>query len=106
MVRASRYRPYNKEDKEFAMKANAACESALVKFALKYPGTREAFPWGERVIKVGGKGFVFIRFDDDGLSLGMKLPFSNKAALKHSFTEPTHYGLGKHGWVTANFKPD
>ena len=31
----------------------------------------------------------------------MKLPQSNGKALALKYTEPTHYGLGKSGWVTA-----
>ena len=38
----------------------AAEERALRAHALAYPGAREAFPWGERVVKVGGKVFVFL----------------------------------------------
>jgi len=35
-------------------------EAALRTFALKFPGAREEFPWGERVVKVGKKVFVFM----------------------------------------------
>ena len=31
----------------------------------------------------------------------MKLPHSAAEALELPGIEPTHYGLGKHGWVTA-----
>jgi len=33
----------------------------------------------------------------------MKLPVSGRWALTFSFASPTHYGLGKHGWVTSRF---
>ncbi len=39
-------------------------------------------------------------------SLSFKLPKSNKAALKNDYAKPTHYGLGKHGWVTVTFDMD
>jgi len=72
--------------------------------ALCYPGTDEHFPWGETAIKVKGKSFLFMRADDDVLSLSVKLPQSREDALALPFTEPTHYGLGKSGWVTSSFK--
>ncbi|MEK6371314.1 MAG: MmcQ/YjbR family DNA-binding protein [Acidobacteriota bacterium] len=74
--------------------------------ALCYPGTDEHFPWGETAIKVKGKTFLFMRSADDELSLSVKLPQSREDALALPFTEPTHYGLGKSGWVTSSFKRD
>ena len=78
-------------------------ESALRIFALGFPETREDFPWGERVIKVGKKVFVFMGLGDGGLSLSVKLPESHNVALMLPFAEPTGYGLGRSGWVTARF---
>jgi len=80
-------------------------ESAIRRIALAYPSTREDHPWGETAFKVKDKAFIFMRCDEDGLSIGMKLPQSNAEALDYSFCEPTHYGLGKSGWVTATFSP-
>ena len=80
-------------------------EAALRDFAMSYPEAHEDFPWGERAIKVKGKAFLFMRGGDSGLSLSTKLPVSNAAALTLPFAEPTHYGLGKSGWVTATFAP-
>ena len=37
-----------------------ANQMALRDFALRYPETHEDFPWGERVIKVKGKVFLFL----------------------------------------------
>ena len=76
-------------------------EAELRDFAMKYPGATEDFPWGERAIKVNGKAFVFMRASDDGVSLSVKLPQSRDMAVDFPWAEPTHYGLGKHGWVTA-----
>jgi predicted DNA-binding protein (MmcQ/YjbR family) len=75
----------------------------LLKFALAYPGAWEDHPWGETVAKVKAKVFVFFGMSDDGLSLSVKLPDSGTFALGLEWTEPTHYGLGKAGWVTARF---
>jgi predicted DNA-binding protein (MmcQ/YjbR family) len=80
--------------------------AALRGFALGYPGAREDFPWGERVIKVGKKVFVFMGMaDGDGLGLSVKLPASGPMALLLPFATPTGYGLGKSGWVSARFAP-
>ena len=76
-------------------------ETALRKQAMAYPEVTEDFPWGHRALKVKGKAFLFLSLDEEGLSFSMKLPVSGASALTLPFTEPTHYGLGKHGWVTA-----
>jgi predicted DNA-binding protein (MmcQ/YjbR family) len=81
-------------------------EEALRKQALGYPEVHEDFPWGESLFKVRKKGFLFMRLDEKGGSLGLsvKLPQSGASALMLPFAEPTGYGLGKAGWVTASFK--
>lgn len=84
-----------------APKGNAV----LREFALGYPGAHEEFPWGERVVKVKGKVFVFLGRDEDGLGLSVKLPQSRFMALALPFTSPTAYGLGKAGWISADFGP-
>ena len=78
-------------------------ESALRDYALGFPEATEEFPWGERAIKVKGKAFLFMRADDGEVSFSVKLPHSRFFVLDLPNTEPTHYGLGKHGWVTARF---
>ena len=78
-------------------------ENALRAFALKYPGAAEEFPWGERVIKVAGKIFVFLGIFEERLRVGVKLPVSSEMALTLAFVTPTGYGLAKAGWVTATF---
>ena len=76
-------------------------ETALRKQAMAYPEVTEDFPWGHRALKVKGKAFLFLSLEKGELSFSMKLPTSGAAALTLPFTEPTHYGLGKHGWVTT-----
>ncbi|MEZ6189002.1 MAG: MmcQ/YjbR family DNA-binding protein [Planctomycetota bacterium] len=71
--------------------------------ALGYPETYEETPWGERVVKVRKKVFVFVGEHDGGLSFTAKLPVSGAMALQLPFATPTGYGLGKSGWVTARF---
>jgi len=78
----------------------------LLDFALTYPDAHEDHPWGETVVKVKRKVFVFLGHPaDGGLSLSVKLPQSNLFALDLPFATPTGYGLGKSGWVTARFGP-
>ena len=70
--------------------------------ALTYPGAHEDFPWGESVIKVNGKVFVFLGMTEEpGASFCMKLPHSGDIALSLPFFKPAGYGLGKSGWVQA-----
>ena len=71
--------------------------------ALGFPGAWEDFPWGESVIKVGKKVFVFLGRSGDALSVSVKLPSSNLLALDLPFASPTGYGLARGGWVTARF---
>jgi predicted DNA-binding protein (MmcQ/YjbR family) len=81
-------------------------DAALLReFALKYPGAREDFPWGERVVKVRDKVFVFLGRGDEEVGVTVKLPSSGLMALGLPFASPTGYGLGKSGWVTARFGP-
>jgi predicted DNA-binding protein (MmcQ/YjbR family) len=80
-------------------------EVALRKHALEYPLAREDFPWEHSAFKVKGKVFLFMGWDKEKLGLSVKLPQSGKAALQLPFASPTRYGLGKSGWVSAQFKP-
>ena len=79
-------------------------EAVLREHALSYPEAREDFPWGERVVKVASKVFVFLGRAEGGLSMSVKLPGSATFALGLPFASPTGYGLGKSGWVTARFE--
>ena len=85
--------------------AHTAKQVALLrKDALSYPEAHEDFPWGHSAFKVKGKAFAFLHADADGFSISVKLPESNALALHLPFAEPTGYGLGKSGWITARFK--
>ena len=79
-------------------------EAALREHALSFPEAREDFPWGERVVKVASKVFVFLGRAEGGLSMSVKLPGSATFALGLPFASPTGYGLGRSGWVTARFE--
>jgi predicted DNA-binding protein (MmcQ/YjbR family) len=80
-------------------------ELELRDYAMTFPEATEDHPWGHRAIKVKGKSFLFLGGEKDvkELSLSVKLPSSRDIALDLPFAEPTGYGLGKSGWVSARF---
>jgi predicted DNA-binding protein (MmcQ/YjbR family) len=80
----------------------ASFAKRLRDYALGFPETSEAFPWGESAFKVKGKTFVFMRLDGDELSFSVKIPHSRSKALALPGSEPTHYGLGAKGWITLS----
>src|SRR5438132_8956994 len=83
------------------MKPSAAWK-ALKRYAAEKPGAWEDHPWGETVYKVAKKVFVCLGHRDNGYGLSCKLPDSGEAAITmFSFAEPSGYGLGKAGWVSA-----
>jgi len=71
--------------------------------ALDYPGAHIDHPWGETVVKVNKKVFVFLGMDDDPRGMSVKLDESNEQALSLEGAEPTGYGLGRAGWVSLSF---
>ncbi|HEY1369073.1 MAG TPA: MmcQ/YjbR family DNA-binding protein [Gaiellaceae bacterium] len=81
----------------------ADARARLRKFALSFPGAAEDFPWGERVVKVNGKVFVFLGADErTGPPLmTVKLVESHGHAMSIEGAEPTGYGLGRAGWVNV-----
>jgi predicted DNA-binding protein (MmcQ/YjbR family) len=86
---------------------HTAAAAALRAYALKLPSATEEFPWGERVVKVNQKIFVFLgQPEGGGLNISLKLPFSGARALERPGHTPTRYGLGKAGWVSIRLSPD
>ncbi len=76
----------------------------LLAHAMAKPGAHEDFPWGELVVKVAKKVFVFLGRDEgDGVGFSVKLTTSLREALAHPRATPTGYGLGKSGWVSFDF---
>jgi predicted DNA-binding protein (MmcQ/YjbR family) len=72
-------------------------------YALTLPGAYAEHPWGQTVIKVSKKVFLFVNgaiAPEDGVSLSVKLPRSGADLLEMPFAEPMGYGMGKYGWVT------
>ena len=69
----------------------------VLPFALSLPGAWEDHPWGDTVVKVGRKIFVFAGAE----RITVKLDEAHAHALSVDGAEPTGYGLGKAGWVTV-----
>lgn len=83
-------------------------EQRLIKFALTYPEAVLEHPWGHDAVKVNGRMFATFGGEEGGyreFSLSVKLPISSEMAVTLSWVEPSGYGLGKSGWVTARLKP-
>ncbi len=80
--------------------AHRTCET-VEEFALSLPEAWPDTPWGDRVVKVGKKIFLFVSGPDaERAVVTVKLPESRDHALSYAEAFPTRYGLGKHGWVT------
>lgn len=85
-----------------------AADAELRAVALSLPEATEDFPWGERVVKVRKKIFVFLGVnpgEGERLRVGVKLTASHGEAMSLPFVVPTGYGLGRAGWITATFSP-
>ena len=80
-------------------------EAELRDYALSFPETYAENPWGHIAVKVKKKAFVFLGGEKNAaeLSMSVKLPQSRDMAADLPFAEPTGYGLGRSGWVTARF---
>jgi len=78
----------------------------LRKAAMSYPETREDQPWGHPAFKVKEKTFLFMGEHEGHVNISIKLPDSNETALGLPFVSPTHYGMGKYGWVTVKLEDD
>ncbi|MEU4830233.1 MmcQ/YjbR family DNA-binding protein [Streptosporangium sp. NPDC023615] len=76
----------------------------LREFALRLPESYEDHPWGDTVVKVNKKIFLFLGVEEPTEKwrpgVGVKLPESNGHALALPGVEPSRYGLGRSGWVT------
>ena len=74
----------------------------LADFALSLPEAWPDSPWGDAVVKVGKKIFVFASGPDaEQPGITVKLPESRDHALSFPESVLPGYGLGKHGWITV-----
>lgn len=73
-------------------------------FGLAYPGAHTKSPWpGHLDLAVNDKTFAYLSIEGEPFSISCKLPRSSEVALLLPFCKPTAYGLGKSGWVSAQF---
>jgi len=83
--------------------SSPAVVDALDEYARSFPEAWPDEPWGDRVVKVRKKIFVFVsRADAERPAITVKLPESRDHGLSFPDSMPTRYGLGKHGWVTIH----
>jgi predicted DNA-binding protein (MmcQ/YjbR family) len=78
-------------------------------YALSLPEAYAEHPWGQTVIKVRRKVFLFVNgaiAPEDGVSLGVKLPVTGMDVLDLPLAEPMGYGMGKYGWVNLSILRD
>lgn len=84
--------------------ATDAVLKELRAYGLAYPETHLKSPWpGHLDLAVKDKTFAYLSIEGEPLGISCKLPHSSAEALELPFTEPTGYGLGKSGWVSAKF---
>ena len=77
----------------------------LREFGLRYPGAHTKSPWpGHLDLAVNDKTFAYLSIEGEPFGISCKLPQSSTAALMFPFAQPTPYGLGKSGWVSARFQ--
>jgi hypothetical protein len=73
-------------------------------FGLAYPGAHTKSPWpGHLDLAVNDKTFAYLSIEGEPFGISCKLPTSSHVALMLPFCKPTAYGLGKSGWVSAQF---
>ena len=74
-------------------------------FGLTYPGAHFKSPWpGHMDLAVNDRTFAYLSLPGEPLGVSCKLPSSSSMALMLPFAEPTPYGLGRSGWVSARFQ--
>ncbi len=82
-----------------------ATRRRILEFALRFPEAYEDHPWGDDVVKVNKKVFLFLAsedYPDPGMTV--KLRDSHDQALTVPGAGPSGYGLGRSGWVTISFR--
>jgi predicted DNA-binding protein (MmcQ/YjbR family) len=73
-------------------------------FGLAYPGAHTKSPWpGHLDLAVNDKTFAYLSLEGEPFHISCKLPRSAHMALMLPNVKPAAYGLGKSGWVAAEF---
>ncbi len=87
--------------------ASDAVLKELREYGLALPGAHTKSPWpGHLDLAVNDKTFAYLSIEGEPFSISCKLAKSSAVALLLPFAKPTAYGLGKSGWVSAEFPPD
>lgn len=74
-------------------------------FGLSYPEAHLKSPWPNHAdLALDDKTFAYLPPEPKPFSISCRLPHSSRQALELPFCEPTGYGLGKWGWVTATIE--
>jgi predicted DNA-binding protein (MmcQ/YjbR family) len=75
-------------------------------YGLALPGAHTKSPWpGHLDLAVNDKTFAYLSLEGEPFHISCKLPRTAAMALMLPNTKPAAYGLGKSGWVAAEF-PD
>jgi len=78
----------------------------LRSYGLAFPGAHTKSPWpGHMDLAVNDKTFAYLSIEGEPLAISCKLPKTAAVALMLPFVTPAAYGLGKSGWVSADFPP-
>lgn len=73
-------------------------------WGLSLPGAHTKSPWpGHLDLAVNDKTFAYLSLEGEPFGISCKLPASAAVALLLPFCKPAEYGLGKSGWVSAQF---
>jgi predicted DNA-binding protein (MmcQ/YjbR family) len=73
-------------------------------WGLTFPGAHTKSPWpGHLDLAVNDKTFAYLSLEGEPFGISCKLPQSSAVALMLPFAKPAAYGLGKSGWVSAQF---
>ena len=90
-----------------AKKKSLPSDKVLVQLrdhGLALPGAHLKSPWpGHKDLAVNDKTFAYLSTEGEPFGISCKLPQSASVALMLPFCKPTAYGLGKSGWVSAQF---
>lgn len=89
-----------------ASKQKKSWRADVEKFALSLPEAWADEPWGDPVVKVRKKIFIFLdSADKPTAEQGVSVKLTD--SLDHGRTipdaSPVGYGLGKHGWTYVSF---
>jgi predicted DNA-binding protein (MmcQ/YjbR family) len=73
-------------------------------YGLALPGAHTKSPWpGHLDLAVNDKTFAYLSLEGEPFHISCKLPKSAAMALMLPNVQPAAYGLGKSGWVAADF---